>query len=55
MSSTPIFDATLADAPVNIWQASSVFPIPADISCAAVPAYYFLNPANINPLLGAAA
>lgn len=28
MSTTPIFDATLADAPTNIWQASNVFPQP---------------------------
>ena len=28
MSSTPIFDAVLADAPQNIWQASYVFPQP---------------------------
>lgn len=28
MSITPIFDATLADAPVNIWQASNIFPRP---------------------------
>lgn len=28
MSSTPIFDATLADAPRNIWQASPIFPRP---------------------------
>ena len=25
MSSTPIFDATLADAPRNIWEASPIF------------------------------
>lgn len=29
MSITPIFDATLADAPVNIWEASNIFPRPA--------------------------
>lgn len=28
MSLTPIFDATLADAPRNIWQASNIFPRP---------------------------
>lgn len=28
MSSTPIFDAALADAPRNIWQASNIFPQP---------------------------
>lgn len=28
MSLTPIFDATLADAPRNIWQASHIFPQP---------------------------
>lgn len=28
MSLTPIFDATLADAPRNIWQASNIFPQP---------------------------
>lgn len=28
MSLTPIFDATLADAPQNIWEASPIFPRP---------------------------
>lgn len=28
MSLTPIFDAVLADAPVNIWEASAIFPRP---------------------------
>lgn len=28
MSLTPIFDATLADAPRNIWEASGIFPQP---------------------------
>jgi hypothetical protein len=28
VSLTPIFDATLADAPRNIWQASNIFPYP---------------------------
>lgn len=32
MSLTPIFDATLADAPVNIWQASNIFPKPEIIT-----------------------
>lgn len=32
MSLTPIFDATLADAPRKIWQASDIFPQPTIIS-----------------------
>lgn len=32
MSLNPIFDATLADAPVNIWQASTIFPRPIEPS-----------------------
>lgn len=32
MSTTPVFDATLADAPVNIWQASAIFPRPGEPS-----------------------
>lgn len=32
MTDCPIFDATLADAPVNIWQASNIFPQPIEQS-----------------------
>lgn len=32
MSITPIWDATLADAPVNIWQAANIFPQPTIIT-----------------------
>lgn len=31
MSLTPIFDATLADHPTNIWEASSIFPQPRQL------------------------
>jgi hypothetical protein len=57
MSITPIFDATLADAPVNIWQASDIFPRPighisAETSCAAVSSWYFMpslsDPTNLS-------
>lgn len=48
MSITPIFDAALADAPVNIWQASTIFPQPNIITeralCAAEPTYAYVWP-----------